>query len=76
MTAPDTSEIMGHIDMMLLDANREYAVAAGECEKAISAKDDAWWAVADGRCEKWAGYMDALSELMCWILKYSGDSSP
>lgn len=68
MTVPDTSEIMEHILSMIFDARREYSLAAGQCEKAIAEKDDAWWVVADGRCERWKGYMDALSELKCWIL--------
>lgn len=68
MTVPDTPEIMEHIMSMIFDARREYSLAVGECEKAITEKDDAQWVVANGRCEKWRGYMDALSELKCWIL--------
>jgi len=66
--SPDTPEIMEHIFEMLHGAKREYAAETANYEDAVARNDEVSRILASGRCENWAGYMDALSELKRWIL--------
>lgn len=68
MTLPDTSEIMEHILSMLREARREYAGNTAAYEDATARKAETLRLLYSARCENWAGYMDALSELKRWIL--------
>lgn len=70
MTLPDVADIMEHILTMLHDAKREYAACAAAYEDATARRVETLRQVYSGRCENWAGYMDALSELKRWIVTY------
>ena len=70
MTLPDTPDIMQHILEMLHHGEIECSVASAEYEDAVAQDNDVLRILASGRCEKWMGYMDALSKLKKWIVTY------
>ncbi len=75
MTLPDVADIMEHILEMLHHGEIECSVASAEYEDAVAQDNDVARILASGRCEKWMGYMDALSKLKKWILTQEKEES-